>query len=83
MMSKKLYDDSGRFIKNVGIDAEMLAYVNKYGIAEVFTYQQMHQDIFKTPQAAVDRIKWYSNQKSDYKQQVSQAAKRLLTQNKV
>ncbi len=82
-MSKIYDDDSGRFIKNVGIDSEMLAYVNKYGIGEVFTYQQMHQDIFKTPQAAVDRIKWYSNQKKDYKQQVALAAKKLLTNNKV
>lgn len=82
-MSKKIYDDSGRFIKNIGIDAEMLAYANKYGISEIFTYQQIHQDILKPPQAAVDRIKWYSNQKKDYKNQVSLAAKKLLNQNKV
>lgn len=79
----KIYDESGRFIKNIGIDAEMLAYANKYGIAEIFTYQQMHQDIFKTPQAAVDRIKWYSNQKKDYKTRVALAAKKLITNKKV
>jgi len=82
-MKSKIYNEDGSFKRNIAIDAEMLAFANKYGIDSIFEYQQSHKELFQTAQRAIDRIKWYSNQRKDYKIKVSIKAKQLINSNKI